>query len=135
MVDDGELVVLGGLLDDQLVQTRDKVPGLGDLPGIGGLFRYESARKEKRNLMVFLHPVIVRDSAGHRRVTQPRYQSMRTDQQESRGRDTLMMGPNAVPVMAAWDDMVRLPPPFEAREGVPADTIIAPPSDAGNSGD
>lgn len=135
MVEDGELVVLGGLLDDVLVQTRDKVPGLGDLPLLGGLFRYESARKEKRNLMVFLRPVIVRDRETQRRITEPRYRDMRAAQEQSRGREPLLMAPEAVPVMAAWDELVRLPPPFEARDAMPADGIAAPPGSAGVGGD
>jgi general secretion pathway protein D len=135
MVEDGELVVLGGLLDDVLVQTRDKVPGLGDLPVLGALFRYESARKEKRNLMIFLRPVIVRDSETQRRITEPRYRDMRAAQEQSRGREPLLMAPEAVPVMTAWEELVRLPPPFEAGDGLPADGIAAPPGSAGVRGD
>lgn len=61
LVEDGQTLVLGGLLDDQVTDTRDKVPVLGDIPILGTLFRYQSKTKSKRNLMVFLHPTILRD--------------------------------------------------------------------------
>lgn len=127
MVEDGEIVVLGGLIDDQLVQTRDKVPGLGDIPALGSLFRYESARKEKRNLMVFLHPVIIRDRVRQRGVTEPRYQAMRDEQQRSRGRDVLMMSEDVVPVLPSWEELLRLPPPFDAARDVPGKDVGAVP--------
>ncbi|MGI9306374.1 MAG: type II secretion system secretin GspD, partial [Gammaproteobacteria bacterium] len=56
LVEDGQTLVLGGLIDDQINDTRDKVPFLGDIPLLGGLFRYQTTNKSKRNLMIFLHP-------------------------------------------------------------------------------
>lgn len=61
LVEDGQTLVLGGLLDDQQSGTREKVPLLGDIPVVGNLFRYRTTSKAKRNLMVFLHPTILRD--------------------------------------------------------------------------
>ena len=61
LVEDGQTLVLGGLIDDQISDTHDKVPMLGDIPLLGGLFRYRTTTKSKRNLMVFLHPTILRD--------------------------------------------------------------------------
>jgi general secretion pathway protein D len=63
LVENGQILVLGGLIDDQLTETAQKVPLLGDVPLLGNLFRYRNTSKLKRNLMVFLHPVILRDPA------------------------------------------------------------------------
>jgi type II secretory pathway component GspD/PulD (secretin) len=67
LVDDGGVIVLGGLLQDQYSGNEQKVPGLGDVPVIGNLFRTETRSRSKTNLMVFLRPVIMRDSHGDRR--------------------------------------------------------------------
>jgi general secretion pathway protein D len=73
LVDDGQIVVLGGLIEDHMQDTEDKVPLLGDIPGLGHLFRYTSRQRTKTNLMVFLRPVVVRDAATAAALTHPRY--------------------------------------------------------------
>ncbi len=73
LVDDGQVVVLGGLIQDQMTDGEDSVPLLGDLPVVGHLFRYSSRKRNKTNLMVFLRPVIVRTAADAAAVTSPRY--------------------------------------------------------------
>lgn len=130
MVDDGDMVVLGGLIDDVLVQSESRVPGLGSIPGLGRLFRYESSRKEKRNLMVFLRPVIVRDRATQAGLTASKYNHMRAEQLYSRELGVLMMGDDAVPVLPEWDELLHLPPPFEASSQARAAglSIQPPPS-------
>jgi len=77
LVDDGAIVVLGGLVQDSVTGTQEKVPVLGDIPLIGGLFRYESRRQQKTNLMVFLRPFIVRDEDVARNLAVDRYDAMR----------------------------------------------------------
>lgn len=131
MVDDNDLIVLGGLIDDQLVETRDKVPGLGDIPGLGRLFRYDTARMEKRNLMVFLRPVIVRDSALSQDLSHSKYSYIRDQQVREQNREGGLLPPDSRPVLPDWNYLMSLPPPFEnAYSGaVPARTNIpAPPS-------
>jgi general secretion pathway protein D len=66
LVDDSNIVVLAGLVQDQLDTVVEKVPGLGDLPVIGALFRYSTRHKQKTNLMLFLRPHVVRDEAALR---------------------------------------------------------------------
>lgn len=73
LVDDGQIVVLGGLIEDSIQDIEDKVPVLGDLPWLGHLFRYDTRKQSKTNLMVFLRPVIVRTSADAAGVTHARY--------------------------------------------------------------
>jgi general secretion pathway protein D len=77
LVDDGAIVVLGGLVQDSVTGTQEKVPVLGDLPFLGGLFRYETRRQQKTNLMVFLRPFIVRDEDAARNLAIDRYDNMR----------------------------------------------------------
>jgi len=84
LVDDGAIVVLGGLVQDSVTGTQERVPVLGDLPLVGGLFRYETRKQSKTNLMVFLRPFIVRDENDARGVTVDRYDRMRILQQNTR---------------------------------------------------
>jgi len=77
LVGDGEAIVLGGLIQDDVQNGVDKVPGLGDLPLIGGLFRSETRKRTKTNLMVFLRPVVVRSPEALSRLTESRYDYIR----------------------------------------------------------
>ncbi|WP_460111262.1 type II secretion system secretin GspD [Pseudomonas sp. S3_H04] len=80
LLDDGQIMVLGGLLQDGYSQSNDAVPWLGSLPGIGALFRNERRAITKTNLMVFLRPYIIRDSEAGRSITLNRYDFMRRAQ-------------------------------------------------------
>jgi general secretion pathway protein D len=77
LVDDGNIVVLGGLLQDTYTGNQDKVPGLGDVPFFGNLFKNESRGRKKTNLMVFLRPVVVRDAQASDQLSLDRYDLMR----------------------------------------------------------
>jgi general secretion pathway protein D len=80
LVDDGEIIVLGGLIQDDVQDGVDKVPGLGDIPILGSLFRYEKRKHVKTNLMVFLRPVVLRSSAASESLTGDRYDYIRNVQ-------------------------------------------------------
>ncbi|NND91845.1 MAG: type II secretion system secretin GspD [Granulosicoccus sp.] len=80
LVEDGQTLVLGGLIDDQINDTRDKVPFLGDIPLLGSLFRYRTSSKSKRNLMVFLHPTILRDPSTADFYSRSKYDDLRAAQ-------------------------------------------------------
>ncbi|AKA24747.1 type II secretion system secretin GspD [Pseudomonas chlororaphis] len=80
LLDDGQIMVLGGLLQDGYSQNNNAVPWLSTIPGIGALFRNESRSTTKTNLMVFLRPYIIRDSAAGRSITLNRYDFMRRAQ-------------------------------------------------------
>ncbi|MFZ4744478.1 MAG: type II secretion system secretin GspD [Limnohabitans sp.] len=77
LVEDGAIVVLGGLLQDDYGNSQERVPGLGDVPFFGNLFRSESRSRKKTNLMVFLRPVVVRDGASTQGLSLDRYEQMR----------------------------------------------------------
>jgi general secretion pathway protein D len=81
LVNDGSIVVLGGLLQDDTSTSQEKVPGLGDIPLFGNLFKSEARSRKKTNLMVFLRPVVVRDGAATEALSLGRYEQMRLDQQ------------------------------------------------------
>ncbi|SMC25888.1 general secretion pathway protein D [Andreprevotia lacus DSM 23236] len=80
LVDNGQIIVLGGLIENKLSNTANKIPGLGDLPGLGSLFRYDSRSWQKTNLMVFLRPVVLRDGEASRVLSNERYQYLRGEQ-------------------------------------------------------
>lgn len=127
MVDDNELIVLGGLIDDQVVETRDQVPGLGSIPGVGRLFRYDGARAEKRNLMIFLRPVIVRDSAVAESLTHSKYSYIRDQQLNEQNRGGSLLGDQARPLLPDWNYLLTLPPPFENSMGSATVIPVAAP--------
>ncbi|CAI2797448.1 type II secretion system secretin GspD [Pseudomonas fluorescens group sp.] len=80
LLDDGQIMVLGGLLQDGYSQSNEAVPWLSSIPGLGALFRNERRATTKTNLMVFLRPYIIRDSAGGRAITLNRYDFIRRAQ-------------------------------------------------------
>jgi general secretion pathway protein D len=77
LVDDGQIVVLGGLIQDDQQSSIDKVPLLGDIPWLGALFKYESRSRKRTNLMVFLRPVVLRDDKSAASITADRYDYIR----------------------------------------------------------
>ena len=87
-VDDGQIAIIGGLLSDDERRTIEKIPFLGDLPGIGALFRSKAKSRTKTNLMVFIRPTILRSAEDNRRVTEQRYGYLRLQQgQQEPGRE------------------------------------------------
>jgi general secretion pathway protein D len=79
-VDDGQIAVIGGLLDDNERRTIEKIPLLGDIPALGQLFRSKAKTRAKTNLMVFIRPTILRSPEDSRRVTEQRYGYLRLQQ-------------------------------------------------------
>ncbi|MEX2524378.1 MAG: type II secretion system secretin GspD [Gammaproteobacteria bacterium] len=91
LVDDGEIVAIGGLIQDTVNDDVQKVPLLGDLPVLGALFRYENRSYNKTNLMIFLRPTVVRDSEGAGAFSRERYDGLIDEQERTRsGRDYLL---------------------------------------------
>lgn len=80
LVDDGQIIVLGGLIEDTESNSMEKVPGLGNLPIVGNLFRYQSKRRSKTNLMVFLRPTVIRSNEQSVSVASDRYDYIRNAQ-------------------------------------------------------
>ncbi|MYF68955.1 MAG: type II secretion system protein GspD [Proteobacteria bacterium] len=89
-VDDGNILVLGGLIDDQLREVERRVPVLGQIPGLGALFRSQSTELDKTNLMVFIRPTIMRDSVQAAFQTDAKYRYIR-DLQLQQGEQSVQL--------------------------------------------
>ena len=113
MIEDGQALVLGGLIKDDLLESEQRVPGLGDIPILGWLFKYKKIQKVKTNLMVFMHPVILKDAAMTASVTNDKYNFMRAKQMELREDGLSLMSSDEVPVLQEMKDWLTLPPPYE----------------------
>lgn len=115
-VDDGEILALGGLLDDNERKTIERIPLLSDIPGIGELFKSRSKSRTKTNLMVFIRPTILRSKEDAARLTQQRYGYVRDMQ--------LARNPDAEPGI---DELVRdymgAVPPAAIQ---PGDAVVQP---------
>ena len=110
LVADGAVVVLGGLLSDNYEDSRQQVPGLGDMPLLGNLFRNESRSRNKTNLMIFLRPVVVRDDNSAEVLSSGRYEQMQGLQKDADKPET--------PVLPVPNDQVL--PPFPRKDSAPA---------------
>ncbi len=125
LVEDGSIVVLGGLLQDEYAGNQEKVPVLGDVPVFGNLFRSESRSRKKTNLMVFLRPVVVRDAAQTDALSLDRYDLMRGKQEAAQPASSVVVPVNAAPVLPALRRPeppaapVPVPPPPEAQPQSP----------------
>ncbi|MBI2747843.1 MAG: type II secretion system secretin GspD [Burkholderiales bacterium] len=115
LVADGSIVVLGGLLQDEYAGNQEKVPGLGDVPLFGNLFKSETRSRKKTNLMVFLRPVVVRDAAATDALSLDRYELMRTTQQGAQPQTSSAVPVNAAPMLPAAPTP-RAPQPAPAQQ-------------------
>ena len=122
LVDDGSVIVIGGLLEDSYGLAQDKVPLAGDLPVVGGLFRSEKRTREKTNLMVFLRPVVIRDSATSDALMVDRYEAIRALQETSQ--------PAPSPVLRAVSEAPVLPALAPAPAIAPTDAAAPAASPA-----
>ncbi|WP_444996874.1 type II secretion system secretin GspD [Aliikangiella sp. IMCC44359] len=109
----GQTIVLGGLIDDNIQESAQKVPVLGDIPLIGSLFSSKSTNKTKRNLMVFIRPTIVSDTAGFDAISSRKYNFMRAQQLNWQQRGVSLMPSADSAVLPNWDEQLALPPSYE----------------------
>ena len=93
LVDDGAILALGGLVEDSYTGSEEKVPVLGDLPFAGNLFRYDTRKRSKTNLVVFLRPVILRDRDSYAALTDSRYDYVIGRRDELPSRANLLRDP------------------------------------------
>ncbi|MDB5855026.1 MAG: gspD [Herminiimonas sp.] len=124
LVDDGQIVVLGGLMEDNVQDGEEKVPGLGDVPIIGNLFKYRTRSRTKTNLMVFLRPTVIRTSDQSVNVASDRYSFIRNEQQ------------NAQPDPNTWLPNFGAPQLPPMQSGRPGDGALLnlSPGTRGNNG-
>lgn len=104
LVDDGAIVVLGGLLQDEYAGNEQKVTGIGDVPLLGRLFKSETRSRKKTNLMVFLRPMVVRDATQGEALTLDRYELMRLKQQSAQPVPSPVLPIDGAPVLPPAPD-------------------------------
>ncbi len=111
LVDDGQTIVLGGLMQDKVTNNGSKIPGLGDIPGLGALFRSKSRNSQKTDLMVFLRPVIVRSAERGTELSNTEHQRMLQLQHESQLEHQIGMPDLPAPLLPALDGPGAPPAP------------------------
>jgi general secretion pathway protein D len=112
LVDDGQVIVLGGLIEDRTNGGVEKVPGLGNIPVIGNLFKYDTRKNTKTNLMVFLRPTVIRTSEQSVSVVTDRYDYIRGVQLSAQPERTMVMPNINVPMMPPLQDGHPVGGPF-----------------------
>ncbi len=113
MADNGATVILGGLIDEDVQESVQKVPLLGDIPFLGHLFKSTSNTKRKRNLMVFLRPTIIRDGKVMNEISKEKYNYIRADELRKQEDGLELMSDEKLPLLPKWNDQLALPPSFD----------------------
>lgn len=104
-VADGETVVLGGLIRDNVVQSETRVPVLGSVPGVGRLFRSTSSSVQKTNLLVFIRPTILRDDDALRGATAEKYLLIRDQQLRQTPLNGILFDAGELPLLPPWESV------------------------------
>ncbi|HEY0748068.1 MAG TPA: type II secretion system secretin GspD [Steroidobacteraceae bacterium] len=118
LIEDGGIIVLGGLMSDTVTESEDRVPGLGAIPIIGNLFKSRSGSRQKKNLMVFIRPRIMRDADITESTSEAKYEEVRRSQQSiTGGHITLLPGEHqpVVPSIPSGIALPLAPPPSETN--------------------
>ncbi|SAI69110.1 general secretion pathway protein D [Bordetella ansorpii] len=123
LLEDGQIMVLGGLLEDTVTTGREAVPVLGSIPVLGALFRYDTRQRAKTNLMVFLRPYVVRDARDSRGLTQTRYDFMRRAQGVSQPGSHLVLPDMGAPILPPSGVSTTDETPYDLRPRAQADTM------------
>jgi general secretion pathway protein D len=118
LAEDGQIVVLGGLLQEGYTNDQDKVPVLGDAPFIGNFFRYDSRKRTKTNLMIFLRPTVLRDASRTNNLSNERYRAIGAEQQGVEAEPRFMLPPMTNPGMPLTPPAV--PPSSMPQQPAPA---------------
>jgi general secretion pathway protein D len=104
---DGRVVVLGGLIKDDVQDAQQKIPLLGDIPYLGRLFRSDGEKVTKSNLMVFIRTTIIRDNQQLAGATAQKYRYIRDQQELRRERGLTYLDDSSLPVMSEWEDDLK----------------------------
>ncbi|TWO65527.1 type II secretion system protein GspD [Caenimonas sedimenti] len=120
LVEDGGIVVLGGLLQDEYAGNVEKVPGVGDVPFFGNLFKSETRSRKKLNLMVFLRPIVVRDASQTESLSLDRYDLMKGKQEFSQPVPSVVVPVNESPILPSAGRSPAGAMPAPAPLGQPA---------------
>ncbi len=114
MAQDGQIVVLGGLIENRVRQSEQRVPLLGDIPLLGALFRSKGSNVDKSNLMVFIHPTILRAPGVSDSYTASKYNLIRGVQAQSFENGVFLTPDVPRPELPEMRELLELPPPFDS---------------------
>ncbi|EHI9301377.1 type II secretion system secretin GspD [Vibrio vulnificus] len=114
IVQDGQMLVLGGLIDERALESESKVPLLGDIPILGHLFKSTNTQVEKKNLMVFIKPTIIRDGMTADGITQRKYNYIRAEQLYKAEQGLKLMDDGYIPVLPKFGEDKRHPAEIQA---------------------
>ena len=117
IADDGQIIVLGGLIEDSTGDSAEKVRGLGDIPVLGNLFKYQTRERKKTNLMIFLRPVVIRSKEQSTSLAADRYDYMRAAEVEAQPQTgNLMLKDLGAPLL----------PPLQGGQPVGGNMVVRP---------
>jgi general secretion pathway protein D len=136
LIEDGGIIVLGGLMSDTVTESEDRVPGLGAIPIIGNLFKSRSGSRQKKNLVVFIRPRIMRDADATESTSEAKYNEVRRSQQNISGGHVTLLPGEKQPVIPSIPIGIALPaasPPADtnaqgARPNPPAQFTVPLPA-------
>ncbi|WP_044622126.1 type II secretion system secretin GspD [Photobacterium gaetbulicola] len=114
LVQDGQMLALGGLIQEQTNESEQKIPILGDIPVLGHLFKSTNTTTAKTNLMVFIKPTIIRDGVTADGITQRKYNYIRAEQLYKADKGLRLMPETAIPVLPKYGEDISLPPEVRA---------------------
>jgi general secretion pathway protein D len=123
LADDGQIVAIGGLIQDDTKNNESKVPILGDIPYLGNLFKYKSRNRDKTNLMVFLRPYVLRDGKAANQLTGERYEYIRNEQANANREMESLLPPRGGAQLPAT---MNPPLPYSPSTGTPTPTPTTP---------
>ena len=116
LANDGNIVVLGGLVEDKVTDTSEGVPGLSSIPLLGRLFRSDSVEVTKQNLLVFIRPTIIRNDEDLSGATAEKYRFIRDQQMERRERGLMFLDDGNLPVLPTWEEQLQQLPEVPADD-------------------
>ncbi|HMD29808.1 MAG TPA: type II secretion system secretin GspD [Steroidobacteraceae bacterium] len=128
LIEDGGIIVLGGLISDSVSESEDRVPGLGAIPIIGNLFKSRSGSRQKKNLMVFIRPKILRDADATESSSEAAYNEVRQSQRTLNGGHITLLPGQKQPAVPAIPSGIALPAPPPPAQTNPVGATPNPPA-------
>ena len=107
LAQDNRVVVLGGLIKEDVQDGTQKVPFLGDIPYLGRLFRTDAVKATKTNLLIFIRPTIIRDNGALQGASAEKYRYIRDQQMQRREEGLMFLGNDTIPVLPEWEEQLR----------------------------
>jgi general secretion pathway protein D len=130
LIEDGGVIVLGGLMSDTVLESEDRVPGLGSIPLIGNLFKSRSGSRQKKNLLVFIRPTILRDADATETTSESQYNELRQQQKSLNNGHIMLLPHEKQPAVPPMPPGAGLPTPPPAGTNAQGATPNGPPPDA-----